>query len=177
MGDEETGGIHQDTGDSKKKSPIPFQGSDSWLVAKYPDDFVARDLDEIAAAKGLHQRRHLVHQRAKIRGLDFPALGQLADDELGVGVDQQAVLRRRLACPLDAASQILQSSDEGLVLGFVVGHAVAETEPDCLLLASSRLQAVGSISDAVGRSIGQATAIDDGQVRMLEHGAPPNGIG
>ncbi len=76
----------------KKGSLVLGGGSGSFSVAKYPDDLVAGNLDQVAAAKGLHQAGSLVHQGAQVGRLDLPALGQLADDELGVGVDQQAVV-------------------------------------------------------------------------------------
>jgi len=53
---------------------------------------VAGNLDQVAATKGLHQRCRFVHQRAQVGGLDLPALDQLADHELGVGVDEEAVV-------------------------------------------------------------------------------------
>ena len=81
---------------------------------------VAGHLDQIAAGEGSHRRCRFVHQGAKIGSLDLPALGQLADHELGIGVDEEAVGRRGPGRPLDAAVQVVESSDEGLVFGFVV---------------------------------------------------------
>ena len=52
---------------------------------------VAGHLDQIAAAEGSHQRCRFVHQGAKVGSFDLPALGQLADHELGIGVDEEAV--------------------------------------------------------------------------------------
>ena len=93
-----------------------MKGSGSWLVAEHPHDLLAGDLDQVAAAKGLDQRRCLVDQRAQVGRLDLPTLGQLAYQELGVGVDEKAVSRWGLACLPDAAYQISQRGDEGPVL-------------------------------------------------------------
>lgn len=71
--------------------------------------------------------------------LDLPALVQLADHELGVGVDEQAVVRWALARTLDTAGRILESSDEGLVLGVLAGHVAAKTQADHSLLSGSGL--------------------------------------
>ena len=74
--------------------------------------------------------------------LDMAALRQLADHELGIGVDEEAVSRRALACLLDAGHQVLQRGDEGPVLSLVVGHAATEIEADQLLLACSGFQMI-----------------------------------
>jgi len=133
----------------KKKKPDPFMGSGSSLVAQDAHDLVAWDLDQVAAAEGLDQAGRLVDQGPQVGGLDPPALGQLADQELGVGVDQEAVFRRALVRAADAAQQVLQAGDEGPVLGLVR-----------LLPAVPRGQAVGAKSGGIGRAVPPAAAID-----------------
>lgn len=41
----------------------------------YPDDFVAKNLDQVAASEGLPQTRRAIQQRAQSGNLEFPALG------------------------------------------------------------------------------------------------------
>jgi hypothetical protein len=60
---------------------------------------VGGGLDQVAADEGLHEARCPVHQRAEVRCLDLPALGELPDHELGVGVNEEAVDRWGLARP------------------------------------------------------------------------------
>jgi hypothetical protein len=56
----------------------------SWhlLVSQDAHDLVPGHLDQIAAAERMHQAPGFIDQRAQVRGLDLPALGQLTNDEL-----------------------------------------------------------------------------------------------
>ena len=124
-----------------------MKGSGSWLVAEHAHDLLARDLDQVTAAKGPDQRRGLVHQWTEVGCFHLPALGTLADYELGVGVDQQAVVAGAAAGLLNAAGQVFERRDQGSVLSFVVGGS-AEVQADGLLFPVScgqtRLMASGN---------------------------------
>lgn len=62
----------------------------------------SRDLDQVGLGERLQQAPGF-DQRARVGRLDLPALGNLAPDELGVGIGQEAVVGRATACLLDAA--------------------------------------------------------------------------
>jgi len=88
-------------------------------MAKHPHDLLTQHLARacpkrrgITAAKGLDEGGYLIDQRAQVGRLDVPALGELADQEMGVGVDEAAVFRWRLARTLDVANQALRATDQ-----------------------------------------------------------------
>jgi len=146
------------------------------LVSQDAHDLSARDLDQVAAAEGLHQGPGLIHERPQVRGLDLPALSQLTNDELRVGVDEEAVVRRALACTLDAAHQVLYGSDQGPVLGLVVGRH-AQVEADDLLAAVPVRQLIAAVAMIPGSMI-ETTAIgDQGKIKLETHDAPPRKMG
>lgn len=103
-------------------------------MTEHRHNLVARNLDQacpersrrITEAKDLQERRRLVHNRSQIGGVDLPALGQLADHELGVGVNEGAVHGWELACP----SPIILSAPPGkLPMAVIPSEA---RRPPCL---------------------------------------------
>jgi hypothetical protein len=105
-------------------------------------------------------------------------VGQLADQQLVIGVHRHAVAACALACTLDPPAKIYQSGDEGDVLSLVVrGDAGQVAQADNLPLARPGLEQVRGISVGLLGTILKTPAITVHAILRLRHVTPPDRMG
>lgn len=159
----------------RKKEPEPRRGDQALtrgLVAQDAHNLFACHLDYVAPTERRDQCLRFIHERAqacpersrRIRRLDLPALRQLADQELGVGANGDAVAAWILAGALDPPSQVDQSGDKSHVLRWVAdtlfgGYVRQVVQADDLLLAGARFQRIGCIRARLSGSVLQRATI------------------